>query len=112
MAGIGIAVQLEQIKADLTYIEKYYGNTENYTDTQLEQYERLITDPCKRVAFECIRETLQEIYEKGYLKKVGTMGHKIIEPLPFFDDERVKEICLRWNLPFPEIQSPSLKQHI
>ncbi|EKA5635926.1 hypothetical protein OKZ62_001830 [Vibrio navarrensis] len=105
MAGIGIAAQLAQIKADYSYIVKQYGNVENYTDTQLEQHERLIAEPCKRVAFECIRESLQEIYEKGYLKKVGTMGHKVIEPLPLFEDERVKEICLRWNLPFPEIQS-------
>lgn len=97
----GIAAQFAQIKSDYAYITKNYGDVDNYTEHQIRQHERLIAEPRKQVAFECIRETLQEIFEKGYLKKVGTLGHKVLEPLPL-EDDRVKEMCLRWNLPFPQ----------
>jgi|GEM_PF-4655200 len=104
MAGIGIAAQLEQIQQDLRYVEREYGSPDNVDSMKLEHYEKLIAEPCKRIAFECIREILHVTAEHGYVAHVGTLGHVVTKALPMFEDDKLKSIIMRWNLPFPDDQ--------
>lgn len=94
-----IAKRLEQIASDFDYVFSKYGDVIGFTSSGMESQQliALLAVPTKTTAFNCYRERLHDIFERGY--EVDDRETKI---LPFFDDEKLQEIGDRYLLPIPE----------
>ena len=101
---MGIKEKFSQLKLDIDYVEKQYGQLNNKQYTVEDFFERMLASPNTQTAFDVMFEMLWELYQTGYVAEVGTMGKTVIKPLPMFDDENLRIICERWSLPIPEIE--------
>ncbi|MGR5366966.1 hypothetical protein [Photobacterium damselae] len=90
----------KQIVADLDYIENAYGYMAGKDDYVRIEIDRFLREPSRNVAFEIIYYQLVEIYKKGYVSRVQTLGVDVIKHLPLIDS-KVEEIQERWDLPTP-----------
>ncbi|UKA04968.1 hypothetical protein [Photobacterium damselae] len=90
----------KQIVADLDYIENTYGYMAGKDDYVRIEIDRFLREPNRNVAFEIIYYQLVEIYKKGYVFRVQTLGVDVIKHLPL-TDSKVEEIQERWDLPTP-----------
>lgn len=97
---MSIVERHKQIISDLDYIERNYGSMENKDYHLNDDFDRLLREPNRNVAFEIIYYQLVAIFQKGYVSRVQTLGGVIIKHLPI-SDSKIEEIQERWDLPMP-----------
>ncbi|MGR5347350.1 hypothetical protein [Vibrio mediterranei] len=97
---MSIVERHKQIIADLDYIERHYGSMRNKDDHLRDGIDRLLLEPNRTVAFEIIYYQLVELFQKGYVLRVQTLGSEVMKPLPL-SDSKIEEIQERWDLPTP-----------
>lgn len=95
-----IAKKYKQITTDYEYVKRVYGEPVDFSGSGMEatQLDQLLASPTKKTAFDCILDRLHDIYENGY-----EISDRESKPLPFFDDERLREIGDRYLLPVPKL---------
>ncbi|CAH7301207.1 conserved hypothetical protein [Vibrio chagasii] len=97
---MGIVERHKQAIADLDYIESNYGSMTDKDDHLRAEIDRLLREPNRNVAFEIVYYQLVELFQKGYVIRVQTLGGEVIKSLPL-SDSKIEAIQERWDLPTP-----------
>lgn len=97
---MSIVERHKQAIADLNYIERKYGSMQDKDGYLQGELDRLLEQPNRNVAFEILYGQLLELFQKGYVFRVQTLGGEVVKPLPL-SDSKIEEIQERWDLPAP-----------